>query len=149
MFTYEFEYTSPRTGRLFSARLDQDQEVINVTIGNIYLGGMIEDAQSPFGFVTNDRLLQDELAYFTMAYKEALAIENLPMVLQRIYGPGLISWAWTSDKDLKLIAHPEMDLKGFAEILRDQIGEAIMFDKSLTIFIAKEGSAHIEEIFVN
>jgi len=81
MFTYEFEYTSPRTGRLFSARLDQDQEVISVTIGNIYLGGMIEDAQSPFGFVTDDRLLQDELAYFTMTYKEALAIENLPMVL--------------------------------------------------------------------
>jgi len=42
-----------------------------------------------------------------------------------------------------------MDLKSFAEILRDQISEAIMFDKSLTIFIAKEGSSHIEEIFLN
>jgi len=149
MFTYEFQYTSPRTGRSLLARLDQDDETINVTIGNIYLGTMVEDSSSPFGFATDDPLLQDELAYFTLAYKEALAIENLPVALHNMYGANLIGWTWTDDQNLKIVAHPDMDLKDFAEVIRDQINEVIMFEKPMTIYLSKEGSGEVKEIAVN
>lgn len=131
------------------ARVDQDDEVINVTIGDTYLGTMTEDSSSPYGFTTDDPLLQDELEHFSMAYKEALAIENLPASLHEMYGESLIGWTWTDDKDLKLIAHPDMDLVDFAGVIRDQIYELVMFDKSLTIYLSKEGSSDVEEIFVN
>lgn len=149
MFTYEFEYTSPLTGNLSPAKLEQDDEVINVTIGNNYLGKMVEDSSSPFGFVTDDQLLREELEYLSMAYKEALAIDNLPAALHQLFGQSLTGWTWTNDKDLKLIAHPDIDLPEFSHVIRDQINEVVLFDKPLTIFLSKEGSGDIEEINVN
>lgn len=149
MFIYEFEYLSPKIGEPMTARVEQDDEIINVTVGDTYVGTMTEDHSSPFGFKTDDDLLQHELEHFTMAYREALAIENLPAALHELYGSNLIGWTWTEDKDLKIVAHPDIDLQEFADVIRDQINEVILFDRPLTIFLSKEGSGEVQKINVN
>ena len=149
MFTYEFDYIPIKVGEKMIARVEQDDEVINVTIGDTYLGTMIEDSGSEYGFVTDDEPLQAELPDFSMAFKEALAVENLPAALHQIYGQNLIAWTWTDEKNLKLIAHPDVDLVDFAETIRDQIYDVVLFAKPLIVYLSKEGSGQVEEINVN
>jgi hypothetical protein len=149
MFYFDFEYHSPILNETMTAKTAQDDEFIFVTVGDTSLGAMVEDSNSPYGYTTEDPLLQRELEHFTMAYKEALAIDNLPSALHQLFGQNLTGWAWTGDKDLKLIAHPDMDLVEFAGVIRDQINEVVLFDKPLTIYLSKEGSGDVEEIFIN
>lgn len=149
MQNFEFEYHSPELGGPVTAKVAHDDEFIFVTVGDTSLGAMVEDSNSSYGFTTDDPLLQKELEHFTIAYKEALAIDNLPTALHQLFGQSLTGWTWTEDKDLKLIAHPDMDLVEFAHIIRDHINDLILFDKPLTIYLSKEGSGDVEEIFVN
>lgn len=149
MHIFEFEYYSPELGGPMTAKTAQDDEFIFVTVGDTSLGAMVEDSSSPYGFKTDDPLLQKELEHFAMAYKEALAIDNLPAAIHQLFGQTLTGGTWTEDRDLKLIAHPDMDLIEFADVIRDQINDVILFDKPLTIYLSKEGSGDVEEIFVN
>lgn len=149
MFTYEFNYIPTKVGEKMTARIDQDDEIWNVTVGDTYLGTMVEDSDSEFGFTTEDEALQAELADFTLAYKEAIAVDNFPVALHDMYGENLIAWTWTDDKDLKIIAHPDTDLVDFAGVLRDQINEVVLFEKPLIVYLSKEGSGDVEEIHVN
>jgi len=130
-------------------RLDQDNEVYSVTIGDTYLGAMIQDDNAEFGWRTDDHLLLEELPDLSMALKEQEAIGNLPFALTEMYPNDLIGWEWNEDETMKLIAHPETDLTEFADVIRDQVDEVVLFEKDLIILLGKEGSSDIEEIHIN
>lgn len=149
MFTYEFDYIPIKVGQKMTAKFEQDDEIINVTVGDTYLGTMVEDTDSEFGFVTEDEPLLVELEGISMAYKEAVAIENLPAALHQLFGENLIGWGWTDDKDLKVIAHPDIDLVEFAGVIKDQIYDVVLFDKPLIVYLSKAGSSDEQEIHVN
>ena len=149
MHTSTFTYTPIKVGEPMLVRIDQDDEVYNVTIGDTYLGTMIKDDEAEFGWQTDDQLLRDELPDISMALKEQAAIYNLPFALKELYTENLIGWDWNENDSLKLIAHPETDLKEFADTIRDQIYDVVLFDKDLIIYLGKEGSAEIEEIHIN
>ena len=149
MSTYEFEMIPVKNGEKIIAKFEQDDEIINVTIGDRYLGTMVEDSNSEFGFVTEDEALQEELQDISMAFREAIAIDNLPEALHEMYGQNLIAWSWTDRKDLKIIAHPDTDLEEFNQRIVMEVNEIVLFDKSLTIFLSKEGSGEVKEIYIN
>jgi len=149
MSTFEFEYIDKDSKEPVIAKFEQDDEIINVTIGDRYLGTMIEDTNSEFGFVTEDQALQEELEDISMAFKEAIAIDNLPEALHEMYGQRLIAWSWTNTKGLKVIAHHDTDLGELKERIVSEVNEIVLFDKSLTIFLSKEGSGEVKEIYIN
>ncbi|RQO79115.1 hypothetical protein DBR40_05190 [Pedobacter sp. KBW01] len=129
--------------------IDQDDEVLNVTIGDKYLGSMVEDSTSPYGWQTTDPLLLEELPDLSMALKEEDAMGNLPYALKKLFSDSLIGWAWIDDQNLKLIAHPDLDLQEFADTIRDQINEIVLFDKTMVINLSQAGNSEVEEIYIN
>jgi len=149
MHTSTFTYTPNKVGVPMSIRIDQDDEFHHVTIGDTHLGTMVKDDEAEFGWQTDDQLLKDELPDLSLALKEQAAIYNLPFTLKDLYTENLIGWDWNEDDSLKLIAHPSIDLEEFANTIRDQIYDVVLFDKDLIIYLGKEGSADVEEIHIN
>ncbi|MNI04036.1 hypothetical protein D3C87_755640 [compost metagenome] len=149
MHTSTFTYIPAKVGKQMLVTIDQDDEVLNVTIGDTYLGSMVEDKTSPFGWQTTDPLLLDELPDLSMALKEEKAMANLPHALKDKFGQNVISWDWTDDQNLTLIAHPGLDLAEFADAIRDQINEIVLFDKTMVINLTQEGNSEVEEIYIN
>lgn len=151
MHTRTFKYIPTKVGEEMIVTIDQDDEVLNVTIGDTYLGSMVEDANSPYGWETDDQLLIDELPELSMALKEESAMANLPHALKDMYGESIVDWEWGEYGDeLELIASNDIDdLTEFADTIRDQINEVVLFDKHLTIYLIKQGNSEIEEIAVN
>ncbi|GGG97221.1 hypothetical protein GCM10007422_08930 [Pedobacter zeae] len=127
--------------------IDQDDEVLNVTIGDTYLGSMVENEQSPYGWETTDPLLLEELPDLSMALKEEKAMENLPYALKDLFGESIAYWEWEDDQNLRVIAHPDLDLSEFANAIRDQINEIVLFDKTMVINLSQNDKT--EEIYIN
>lgn len=149
MHTSTFTYIPNKVGEPMSIRIDQDDEIYNVTIGDTYLGTMVKDDEAEFGWQTDDQLLKDELPDLSLALKEQAAIYNLPFALKDLYTENLIGWDWNEDDTLKLIAHPNVDLQEFAIAIREQIYDVVLFDKDLIIYLGQEGSNEVEEIHIN
>lgn len=149
MHTSTFTYIPAKVGEPMLVTIDQDDEVLNVTIGDTYLGSMVEDEDSPFGWETTDPLLLEELPDLSMALKEEKSMSDLPHALKDKYGENVISWEWIDDQNLNLITHPGVDLQEFADTIRDQINEIVLFDKTMVINLSQEGNSEIEEIYIN
>lgn len=149
MTTNEFEYIPINTGVKTLVKLEQDDEIIKVTMGDEYLGTMIEDPNAEFGYTTDNDALKSELEHLSMAIKENEALHNLPDALHEIYGKRLVGWSWIENQDLKLIADPETNLEEFSDELSKQINELVLFYQSVTIFLSKEGSGEVKEIHIN
>lgn len=143
-----FTYIPNLSGEPMLVHLGQHGEV-NVTIGDSHQGSLVQDDGAEFGWRTEDPLLQEILPDLSLALKEREAMENLPYALKQIYPGELIAWDWTEDENLKLIAHPETDLKIFAEMIRNQVNEVVLFEKDLILYLGKEGSLSVEEIRIN
>lgn len=151
MYTNTFTYIPTKVGEPMLVRIDQDDEVYNVTIGDAYLGNMVQDDNAPYGWLISEEwpLLLEEIPELSMALREQEAIANLPYALKEQYTENLIAWAWEEDGSLKMIAHPDLDLEEFASVIRDQIDEVVLFEKDLIVYLGKEGSGEIEEIHIN
>lgn len=149
MHTSTFTYIPTKVGVPMIVTIDQDDEVLNVTIGDKYFGSMVEDENSPYGWETSDPLLLEELPDLSMALKEETAMGNLPYALKDLFGENIITWDWDDDQNLKLIAHPDLDLAEFADAIRDQINEIVLFDKTMVINLSQEGNLEVEEININ
>lgn len=149
MHTSTFTYIPAKVGAPMLVTIDQDDEVLNVTIGETYLGSMVEDEKSPFGWHTDDPLLLEELPDLSMALKEEKAMYNMPYALKDLFGDSINEWDWEDDQNLKLIAHPDLDLAEFADAIRDQINEVVLFDKTMVINLSQEGNPEVEEININ
>lgn len=149
MNTYDFTYKKNRTGEVTTVTIDQDDEVLNVTLDGVYLGNMVPDAQAEFGYSTENEELKPEIKSIAFALNEIDAMNNLPAALHQMYGDNLIGWTWTDNKDLKVIAHPDVDLIEFTGVIRDQIHDVVLFEKPLLVYLSKEGSGQVEEIHVN
>lgn len=148
MTTYDFTYKSIPDGELKTVTIDQDDEVLNITLDGVYLGSIVPDKSSEFGYNTENEALKPELESIAMALLEDEAMNNLPVALKEMYGENLIGWAWDG-KDLKLIAHPDADLVEFSGVIRDQIDEIVLFEQPLLIYLSKEGSGEVMVIQVN
>lgn len=149
MHTSKFTYIPTRVGEPMIARIDRDDEFHHVTIGDTFIGTMIENDEAEFGWQTDDQLLKDELPDLSMALKEQAAIYNLPFALKDLFGENLIGWDWNDDESLKLVAHAHIDLSEFASTIRDQVNEVVLFEKDLIIHLVKEGSSEVEDIHIN
>ncbi|MBB4107761.1 hypothetical protein [Pedobacter zeae] len=147
MHTRTFTYIPTKVGSPMLVTIDQDDEVLNVTIGDTYLGSMVENEQSPYGWETTDPLLLEELPDLSMALKEEKAMENLPYALKDLFGESIAYWEWEDDQNLRVIAHPDLDLSEFANAIRDQINEIVLFDKTMVINLSQNDKT--EEIYIN
>jgi hypothetical protein len=148
MHTQTFTYIPIKVGEPMTVRIDQDDEFHHVTIGDTYLGTMIED-DSDLGWKTEDQPLLDELPDLAMALREEKAIYNLPFALKELFPNDVIDWEWKEDDSLNLLAHPETDLEEFASVIRGQINEIVLFDKAVIIHLIQDGNKNGEEIHVN
>ncbi|WP_167293467.1 hypothetical protein [Pedobacter sp. SG908] len=130
-------------------RIDQDDEIYNVTIGDTYLGTMVKDDNAEYGWQTEDQMLKDELPDLSLALKEQEAIYNLPFALKDLYTENIVDWDWSEDDSLNIIVHPDVDLQEFANTIRDQVYDVVLFDKDLIIHLHQEGNNEVEEIHIN
>lgn len=149
MHTQTFTYIPIKVGEPMTVRIDQDDEFHHVTIGDTYLGTMIQDDNSEFGWETDDQLLKGELPDLSLALREEKAIYNLPFALKDLFPNDIIDWEWKDDQSLSLISHPETDIEEFASVIRDQINEVVLFEKAVIVYLKQEGNQSIEEIHVN
>ncbi|MBO9671979.1 MAG: hypothetical protein J7577_00935 [Sphingobacteriaceae bacterium] len=149
MHTRTFTYIPTKIGSPMLVTIDQDDEVLNVTIGDTYLGSMVEDEKSEYGWQTDDPLLLDELPDLSMALKEEEAMANLPYAIKDLFGESIINWEWEDDQNLKLIAHQDLDISEFADAIRDQVNELVLFDKTMVISLTQEDISKVEEIYIN
>lgn len=151
MHTSTFTYIPIKVGEPMLVTIDRDDEFNHVTIGDTYLGVMVQNDDAPYGWQTEDALLLEELPDLSMALKEQKAIYNLPYALKEQYGENLVGWDWDDNEEdvLKLIAHQDTDLVDFAGVLRDQVNEVVLFEKAVIIYLSKEGSDEVEEIHIN
>lgn len=149
MHTSKFTYTPAKVGEPMIARIDRDDEFHHVTIGDTFIGTMVQNDNAEFGWQTDDELLKEELPDLSMALKEQAAIYNLPFALKDLFGENIVDWDWNDDESLNLIAHADIDLSEFSSTIRDQIYDVVLFDKDLIIYLGQEGSNEVEEIHIN
>lgn len=149
MHTSKFTYTPTIVGEPMIVRIDQDDEFHHVTIGDTFLGTMVQDDEAEYGWKTDDELLKEELPDLAMALKEEKAIYNLPFALKDLFGQNIVNWDWNDDESLNLIAHQDVHLCEFASTIRDQVNEVVLFEKDLIIHLVKEGSSEVEDIHIN
>jgi len=118
---------------------------VNVTIGDSHQRFLLQDDGIKFGWRTEDPLLQQILLDLSLVLKEPEAMENLPYAIKEIYPGGLIAWDWTEDESLKMIARPETDLKNFAGMIRNQVNEVVLFEKTSSYIWLKKAFQALEK----
>jgi hypothetical protein len=149
MHTSTFQYIPVKVGEPMLIRIDQDDEFHHVTIGDTFLGTMEQDDDAPYGWRTDDKLLLEELPELSMALKEEKAVYNLPFALKDLFGQNIVDWDWNDDGSLKLKAQADLDLSEFADTIRNQVNEVVLFDKDVIIHLFKEGCSKVEDIHIN
>jgi len=143
-----FTYTHINTGEPMLIHLVHSGAV-NVTMRESHQGSMLQDDGAEFGWRTEDALLLELLPDLSRILKEREAMENLPYALKEMYPIELIGWEWTEEEQLKITARPETSLGDFADVIRDQVNEVVLFDNNLILYLGKESSSAVEEIHIN
>ncbi|WP_316846414.1 hypothetical protein [Pedobacter psychrodurus] len=148
MNTDPFTYIPINPGEPMLIHLIRDGE-FKVIIGGSHQGSVVQDDSAEFGWRTEDPLLLEVLPDLSMVLREREAMGNLPYALKEMYPAEIIAWEWTEDGQLKIITRPETDLKAFADMVRDQVNEVVLFEKDLIIYLFKEAGSGVKEIHIN
>lgn len=144
MVTYEFQYISAIKGDKWICIIEDDEEVLKVTVNGNYSGTLIKDKSKEFGFTTEDELLKPELEGLTMAMKEEDAITNFPIALKILFGNAIIDWDFDSNDNLILILADNVHLQTFATHLVYQLKNVVLFSKPLMIYLKQNAGGYLE-----
>jgi len=149
MFTTEFNMYHIDTKTPVMVKIEQDDEVMFVSVDGNYLGSMQENPDAEFGYETDDEELKTYLESVSMHYRDNEAKHLLADLLMLKYGENLASFQFTNEDVLELIAHEDSDIEEFGNVIRGQIYDDVTFESKLSVVISKDGDDYTFNFDIN
>jgi len=149
MFTYEFKMYHKSTTEQVDVLINVDDEFYFTSINGNYLGSFIVDDNSPLGYSSEDIELQEYLEGITMHFRDEKGKYDLAEKLMERYGQNLVSFQFTNDDILELVAHSDTDIEDFGNVVKDLIYDDVEFESKLSVVISKEGDEHTFDFDIN
>ena len=149
MFTYEFKMYHKSTTEQVDVLINVDDEFYFTSINGNYLGSFIVDDNSPLGYSSEDIELHEYLEGITMHFRDEKGKYDLAEKLMVRYGQNLVSFQFTNDDILELVAHSDTDIEDFGNVVKDLIYDDVEFESKLSVVISKEGDEHTFDFDIN
>ena len=149
MFTYEFKMYHKSTTEQVDVLINVDDEFYFTSINGNYLGSFIVDDNSPLGYSSEDIELQEYLEGITMHFRDEKGKYDLAEKLMERYGQNLVSFQFTNDDILELVAHSDTDIEDFGNVVKDLVYDDVEFESKLSVVISKEGDEHTFDFDIN
>ena len=149
MFTYEFKMYHKSTTEQVDVLINVDDEFYFTSINGNYLGSFIVDDNSPLGYSSEDIELHEYLEGITMHFRDEKGKYDLAEKLMERYGQNLVSFQFTNDDILELVAHSDTDIEDFGNVVKDLIYDDVEFESKLSVVISKEGDEHTFDFDIN
>jgi len=149
MFTYEFKMYHKSTTEQVDVLINVDDEFYFTSINGNYLGSFIVDDNSPLGYSSEDIELHEYLEGITMHFRDEKGKYDLAEKLMERYGQNLVSFQFTNEDILELVAHSDTDIEDFGNVVKDLIYDDVEFESKLSVVISKEGDEHTFDFDIN
>ena len=143
------EFTMHHSTGTVKVKLEQEDEVFFVSINDDFLGSMEMVTNADVDFTTDDDKLQEYVEGISMYLRNDKAKMKLGEKLMERYSPNLITYQYTNDDVLELVAHPESDIEEFGNAIRDLIYDDVEFESKLSVVLSKEGSGKTFHFDIN
>jgi len=149
MFTYEFKMYHKSTTEQVDVLINVDDEFYFTSINGNYLGSFIVDDNSPLGYSSEEIELQEYLEGITMHFRDEKGKYDLAEKLMVRYGQNLVSFQFTNDDILELVAHSDTDIQDFGNVVKDLVYDDVEFESKLSVVISKESDEHTFDFDIN
>ena len=149
MFTYEFKMYHKSTTEQVDVLINVDDEFYFTSINGNYLGSFIVDDNSPLGYSSEDIELHEYLEGITLHFRDEKGKYDLAEKLMERYGQNLVSFQFTNEDILELVAHSDTDIEDFGNVVKDLIYDDVEFESKLSVVISKEGDEHTFDFDIN
>jgi len=149
MFTYEFKMYHKSTTEQVDVLINVDDEFYFTSINGNYLGSFIVDDNSPLGYSSEDIELHEYLEGITMHFRDEKGKYDLAEKLMERYGQNLVSFQFTNEDILELVAHSDTDIEDFGNVVKDLVYDDVEFESKLSVVISKEGDEHTFDFDIN
>ena len=130
-------------------KLQQEDEVYFVSINGDFLGSMAIDLDAEFGFTTDDEDLRQYIEGISMHLRDETEKCLLALKLMNRYGENLVSYQFTNDGVLELIACTDIEIEEFGNAIRDTIYDDVTFESKLSVVLSKENDDYTFDFDVN
>lgn len=149
MFTKEFKMYHKSTTEQVDVLINVDDEFHFTSVNGNFLGSFIQDDNAEFGYSTEDIELQEYIESISMYLKDDSGKHQLADKLMARYGENLVSYQFTNDDVLELVAHPDTDLEDFGHVIKDLIYDDVEFESKLSVVLSKESDDYTFDFDVN
>lgn len=149
MFTKEFKMYHKSTTEQVDVLINIDDEFHFTSVNGNFLGSFIQDDNAEFGYSTEDLELQEYIEGISMHLKDDSCKLELADKLMAQYGENLVSYQYTNNDILELIAHEDTDLEDFGNVIKDLIYDYVEFESKLSVVLSKENDDYTFEFDIN
>lgn len=149
MFTYEFKMYHKSTTEQVDVLINVDDEFYFTSVNGNFIGSFVVDENSPSGYSTEDAELEEYLEGITMHFRDETAKHELAEKLMARYGENLVSFQFTNDDVLELIAHQDTDIEEFGHVVKDSIYDDVAFESKLSVVLSKENGDYTFDFDIN
>ena len=149
MFTLDFEMYHCSTTLPVKVHVNVDDEFYFTSIDGNFKGSFMVDENNESGYSTEDLELKEYMEGISMYLKDADAKHLLADKLMDKYGENLISFQFTNEDILELVAHNDTDLEEFGICIKDNIYDDVSFESKLSIVLSKEGDDYTVDFDIN
>lgn len=149
MLTYHFKMYHNSTLEPVDVLINAEEGFYFTSINGRFIGTFIIDESNELGYSTQDEDLQEYLEGVTMHLRDHIAKHQLAEKLMNRYGQNLISFQYTNDDVLELIAHPDVDIEEFGNVVKDLIYDDVTFESKLSVVISKENNEYTFDFDIN
>lgn len=149
MFTYEFKMYHKSTTEQVDVLINVDDEFYFTSINGNFLGSFVIDDTVELGYSTEDIELQEYMEGVVMHFREEISKHELAEKLMSRYGENLVSFQFTNNDVLELIANPDTDIEEFGNLLSNLIYDDVTFESKLSVVLSKEGDENTFDFDIN
>ncbi|WP_131535484.1 hypothetical protein [Pedobacter nototheniae] len=126
-----------------------DDEIYFVHVEGNFIGSMVMDSESEFGFSTENEELKQLIETLSGHLQQKQFKENFPRIIKEQWRENIVSVEFTDEETIMVVCHPEVDIDDFGSVVRDSIYDLVEFDEHLNVILTKAGSDEIFDIGLN
>jgi len=149
MFTLDFEMYHCSTTQPVKVHINIDDEFYFTSIDGNFKGSFILDKNDASGYSTEDLELKEYMEGISTYLKDADAKHLLADKLMNKYGEHLVSYQFTNEDILELVAHNDTDLEEFGSCIKDHVYDDVSFESKLSVVLSKEGDDYTVDFDIN
>jgi len=149
MKTYQFIIYPIDTSMPQNCIVHVEGETYFVHIEGNFIGSMVKDSDSDFGFATDNKELKPLIESLAGHIQEKSLREEFPEVLKAVWGENIVSTEFVNEETLMVVCHQDTDLDEFGNVVLDIITDYVEFDEYLELILTKTDSEEIFEVGIN